>query len=211
MAAHTATTVDPLAASDTPAFTASVIASRTGGLAAAIALDDAADDGRVDAAPALPSAGFEQPAPIQHATLTNSIPVVRNLRSIVIVNHTGRVCRRSRYHASHVMPKPSDLLQGTLDLLILKTLTREPLHGWGISKKILQLSDDVLTVGQGSLYPALHRLEQQGWITAEWKETDLGRSAKFYNLTRDGRQQLERELESWKRLSGAVGLLLRRA
>jgi len=109
------------------------------------------------------------------------------------------------------MPKPSDLLQGTLDLLILKTLTREPLHGWGISKKILQLSDDVLTVGQGSLYPALHRLEQQGWITAEWKETDLGRSAKFYNLTRDGRQQLERELESWKRLSGAVGLLLRRA
>jgi len=104
-----------------------------------------------------------------------------------------------------------DLLQGTLDLLILKTLTREPLHGWGISKKILQLSDDVLTVGQGSLYPALHRLEQQGWITAEWKETDLGRSAKFYNLTRDGRQQLERELESWKRLSGAVGLLLRRA
>jgi transcriptional regulator len=188
-----------------------VIASRTGGLAAAIALDDAADDGRVDAAPALPSAGFEQPAPIQHATLTNSIPVVRNLRSIVIVNHTGRVCRRSRYHASHVMPKPSDLLQGTLDLLILKTLTREPLHGWGISKKILQLSDDVLTVGQGSLYPALHRLEQQGWITAEWKETDLGRSAKFYNLTRDGRQQLERELESWKRLSGAVGLLLRRA
>jgi len=200
-----------LAASDTPAFTASVIASRTGGLAAAIALDDAADDGRVDAAPALPSAGFEQPAPIQHATLTNSIPVVRNLRSIVIVNHTGRVCRRSRYHASHVMPKPSDLLQGTLDLLILKTLTREPLHGWGISKKILQLSDDVLTVGQGSLYPALHRLEQQGWITAEWKETDLGRSAKFYNLTRDGRQQLERELESWKRLSGAVGLLLRRA
>jgi len=200
-----------LAASDTPAFTASVIASRTGGPAAAIALDDAADDGRVDAAPALPSAGFEQPAPIQHATLTNSIPVVRNLRSIVIVNHTGRVCRRSRYHASHVMPKPSDLLQGTLDLLILKTLTREPLHGWGISKKILQLSDDVLTVGQGSLYPALHRLEQQGWITAEWKETDLGRSAKFYNLTRDGRQQLERELESWKRLSGAVGLLLRRA
>lgn len=109
------------------------------------------------------------------------------------------------------MPKPSDLLQGTLDLLILKTLSREPLHGWGVSKKILQLSDDVLTVGQGSLYPALHRLEHQGWITAEWKETDLGRSAKFYGLTRDGRQQLERELEIWKRLSSAVGLLLKRA
>jgi PadR family transcriptional regulator PadR len=109
------------------------------------------------------------------------------------------------------MPKPSDLLQGTLDLLILKTLVREPLHGWGISKRILQLSGDVLSVQQGSLYPALHRLEQQGWIDAEWKDTDLGRSAKFYALTREGRQQLERELESWSRLSGAVGLLLKRA
>jgi PadR family transcriptional regulator PadR len=109
------------------------------------------------------------------------------------------------------MPKPSDLLQGTLDLLILKTLVREPLHGWGISKRILQLSGEVLSVQQGSLYPALHRLEQQGWIDAEWKDTDLGRSAKFYALTREGRQQLERELESWSRLSGAVGLLLKRA
>ena len=109
------------------------------------------------------------------------------------------------------MPKPSDLLQGTLDLLILKTLAREPLHGWGISKRILQLSGDVLSVQQGSLYPALHRLEQQGWIAAEWKDTDLGRSAKFYALTRDGKRQLERELESWDRLSSAVGLLLKRA
>ena len=211
MAAHTATTVDPLAASDTPAFTASVIASRTGGLAAAIALDDAADDGRVDAAPALPSAGFEQPAPIQHATLTNSIPVVRNLRSIVIVNHTGRVCRRSRYHASHVMPKPSDLLQGTLDLLILKTLTREPLHGWGISKKILQLSDDVLTVGQGSLYPALHRLENRGFLAADWKPSDTGREAKYYKLTRKGRSHLEAESASWARLTGAISAILNTA
>src|SRR5258708_27518020 len=105
------------------------------------------------------------------------------------------------------MPKPSDLLQGTLDLLILKSLLREPLHGWGISKRILQLSGDVLSVQQGSLYPALHRLEQQGWIDAEWKDTELGRSAKFYALTREGRQQLERELERWSRLSGAVGLL----
>jgi transcriptional regulator len=109
------------------------------------------------------------------------------------------------------MPKPADLLQGTLDLLILKTLTREPLHGWGIAKRIQLLSDDELSVGQGSLYPALHRLETQGWITAQWKDSDLGRSAKFYSLTRDGRQQLERELESWKRLSSAVGLLLKRA
>jgi transcriptional regulator len=109
------------------------------------------------------------------------------------------------------MPKPADLLQGTLDLLILKTLTRDPLHGWGIAKRIQQLSDEELSVGQGSLYPALHRLEQQGWITAEWKDTELGRSAKFYSLTREGRQQLERELETWKRLSSAVALLLKRA
>jgi transcriptional regulator len=109
------------------------------------------------------------------------------------------------------MPKPADLLQGTLDLLILKTLARDPLHGWGIAKKMLQLSNDVLSVQQGSLYPALHRLEQQGWIAAEWKETPQGRSAKFYKLTREGRQQLERELDSWKRLSSAVGLLLKNA
>jgi transcriptional regulator len=108
------------------------------------------------------------------------------------------------------MPKPSDLLQGTLDLLILKTLRRDPLHGWGISRRILELSDDVLSVQQGSLYPALHRLEQQGWIESEWKDSDLGRSAKFYALTREGRKQLERELVSWKRLSSAVALLLKR-
>jgi transcriptional regulator len=109
------------------------------------------------------------------------------------------------------MPKPSDLLQGTLDLLILKTIAREPLHGWGISKRIQLLSGDVLSVQQGSLYPALHRLEQQGWIEAEWNETGLGRPAKFYSLTREGRKQLERELESWDRLSSAVALLLQRA
>ena len=109
------------------------------------------------------------------------------------------------------MPKPSDLLQGTLDLLILKTLAREPLHGWAVGKRIVELSDDELAVGQGSLYPALHRLEHQGWITATWKNTELGRSAKFYALTKDGKQQLERELESWRRLSSAVALLLKRA
>jgi transcriptional regulator len=109
------------------------------------------------------------------------------------------------------MPKPSDLLQGTLDLLILKTLAREPLHGWAIAKRILQLSDDVLSVQQGSLYPALHRLENQGWIAAEWKSSEHGRDAKVYELTKDGRRQLTRELESWNRLSSAVGLLLQRA
>ena len=109
------------------------------------------------------------------------------------------------------MPKPSDLLQGTLDLLILKSLAREPLHGWGVAKKIESLSDDVLSVQQGSLYPALHRLEQQGWVDSDWKNTELGRSAKFYSLTRDGRKQLDLELENWRRLSSAVGLLLKRA
>ena len=109
------------------------------------------------------------------------------------------------------MPKPSDLLQGTLDLLILKTISRDPLHGWGIAKRIQMLSGDVLSVGQGSLYPALHRLEQQGWITAEWKESDLGRSAKFYLLTREGKKQLELELRSWERLSSAVHLLIESA
>ena len=109
------------------------------------------------------------------------------------------------------MPKPSDLLQGTLDLLILKTLTREPLHGWGISKRIQLLSGDTLAVGQGSLYPALHRLEQQGWLRAGWKESELGRPAKVYSLTRDGRKQLERELKSWERLSSAVRLLIENA
>ena len=109
------------------------------------------------------------------------------------------------------MPKPSDLLQGTLDLLILKTISREPLHGWGIAKRIQILSGEVLSVGQGSLYPALHRLEQQGWITAEWKDSDLGRSAKFYSLTRDGKKQLQRELKTWDRLSSAVQLLIESA
>jgi PadR family transcriptional regulator, regulatory protein PadR len=109
------------------------------------------------------------------------------------------------------MPKPSDLLQGTLDLLILKTIAREPLHGWGISKRIQVLSNDILSVGQGSLYPALHRLEHQGWLKAEWKESDLGRDAKFYALTREGRKQLERELRTWDRLSSAVQLLIQRA
>ena len=106
------------------------------------------------------------------------------------------------------MPKPSDLLQGTLDLLILRVLVRDAAHGWAISKRIQSLSGDVLAVGQGSLYPALHRLEHQGWIVAEFRDSNLGRPAKIYALTRAGRKQLERELESWRRLSSAVELLI---
>ena len=123
------------------------------------------------------------------------------------------VDRRSIVEIIEVSPmaKSSDLIQGTLDLLILKTLAREPIHGWGIAKRIEQLSDDALSVGQGSLYPALHRLEQQGWISAEWRDSDLGRSAKFYSLTREGKKQLETELKTWMRLSSAVALVIQRA
>lgn len=106
------------------------------------------------------------------------------------------------------MGKPSDLVQGTLDLLILKTISLEPKHGWAIAKRIQQISAEVLQVQQGSLYPALHRLEQQGWITAKWEETETGRKAKFYSLTTAGRTQLERELESWARLSNAINLVV---
>jgi PadR family transcriptional regulator len=107
------------------------------------------------------------------------------------------------------MGKPTDLVQGTLDLLILRILSLEPAHGWAIAKRIEQMSHDVLQVQQGSLYPALHRLEQQGWITATWADTDTGRKAKVYALTRAGRGQLARELENWERLSQAVNLVVR--
>ncbi len=107
------------------------------------------------------------------------------------------------------MGKPSDLLQGTLDLLILKTLSLEPSHGWAIAKRIEQVSHDALQITQGALYPALHRLEHQGWIRSEWRTTETGREAKFYKLTKAGRVQLEKELAQWDRLSGAVGLVLR--
>jgi PadR family transcriptional regulator, regulatory protein PadR len=106
------------------------------------------------------------------------------------------------------MGKPTDLLQGTLDLLILKTLALEPTHGWGIAQRIQQVSGDVLQVQQGSLYPALHRLEHQGWISAQWGESENGRRAKYYALTRAGEWQLERETENWRRLSTAVTTLV---
>jgi PadR family transcriptional regulator, regulatory protein PadR len=106
------------------------------------------------------------------------------------------------------MGKPSDLVQGTLDLLILKTVALEPKHGWAIAKRIAQLSGEVLQVQQGSLYPALHRLEQQGWIRAKWAESESGREAKFYSLTAAGRRQLEAETANWKRLSEAVNLVI---
>jgi transcriptional regulator len=104
-----------------------------------------------------------------------------------------------------------DLLQGTLDLLILKTLALDPMHGWGIAQRIQQISKDVLQVGQGSLYPALHRLEQRGWIGAEWSTSDNNRRAKFYSLTRTGKNQLGKELGEWERLSAAIALVLQQS
>lgn len=107
------------------------------------------------------------------------------------------------------MGKPNDLVQGTLDLLILKILSLEPRHGWAIAKRIQQVSRDTLQVQQGSLYPALYRLEHQGWIKAEWQESGTGRKAKFYALTRAGKKRLETELENWDRLSSGINLIVR--
>jgi PadR family transcriptional regulator PadR len=107
------------------------------------------------------------------------------------------------------MAKPkSDLLQGTLDMLILKTLALEPMHGWGVSQRIQQISSGVLNVNQGSLYPALYRLEDQGWIESEWGSSDNNRQAKYYKLTRAGRKQLDEETANWQRLSEAIEQVL---
>jgi PadR family transcriptional regulator PadR len=109
------------------------------------------------------------------------------------------------------MSRPSDLIQGTLDLLILKTLANGPKHGWAIARRIQLVSGDVLQVTQGSLYPALHRLEQQGWLKSEWIMTETGREAKAYGLSASGKKQLAKELESWARLSGAIQLVVKEA
>jgi len=106
------------------------------------------------------------------------------------------------------MSKPNDLVQGTLDLLLLKILALQPLHGWAISRRLKTISGEVLQVSEGSLYPALHKLEQEGWITAEWKQTENNRRAKFYSLTRLGRKQLESESANWKLLSSAISAII---
>jgi PadR family transcriptional regulator PadR len=109
------------------------------------------------------------------------------------------------------MGKPNDLVQGTLDMLILKTLLPDAMHGWAIARRIQQVSGEVLQVQQGSLYPALHRLEQHGWIKAKWAESDTGRQAKFYSLTAAGRAQLGKETAIWNRLSEAINLIVSEA
>jgi PadR family transcriptional regulator len=105
--------------------------------------------------------------------------------------------------------KPTELVQGTLDLLILKVIALEPIHGWAIAQRIRQVSNDVLRVGQGSLYPALHKLEQQGWIDAEWRDSENNRRAKYYRITREGRRALKHEGAQWERLSAAIALVVR--
>jgi PadR family transcriptional regulator, regulatory protein PadR len=109
------------------------------------------------------------------------------------------------------MSKPTDLVQGTLDLLLLKLLALEPLHGWAISQRLKQVSSDLLQVSDGSLYPALHKLEQAGWIQADWRITENSRRAKFYSLTRPGRAQLNQQAADWERLSGAISYVVRLA
>ncbi len=108
------------------------------------------------------------------------------------------------------VPPSTDLLQGTLDLLILKTIALEPMHGWGIAQRIQQVSKEALQIGQGSLYPALHRLEYKGWIQADWGPSENNRKAKFYSLTQTGKKQLEAELENWDRLTTAISLVLQK-
>lgn len=107
------------------------------------------------------------------------------------------------------MSKPTDLVQGTLDLLILKVIALEPMHGWAIAQRIRQMSGDVLQVGPGALYPSLHKLEQNGWISAEWAISENNRRAKYYTLTKAGRKALDREAEQWERLAGAISLIVR--
>ena len=107
------------------------------------------------------------------------------------------------------MSKPTDLVQGTLDLLILKTIALEPMHGWAIAQRIRQMSNEVLQVGQGALYPSLHKLEQNGWITSEWAVSENNRRAKYYTLTKAGRKALEQEAAQWERLSVAISLIVR--
>ena len=143
----------------------------------------------------MPWGGRPRPRRVSGSALLLTIDNNRRILSIVYTMPESRI----------------DLLQGTLDLLILRTLQAGPMHGWAIADRIQQISRDVLRVNQGSLYPALHRLEHQGWIKAEWGISELGRRARFYRLTTAGRKQLERETDSWTRVSVAIGRVLEQA
>lgn len=130
-----------------------------------------------------------------------TVPLITDTRSATLLSVTKGTA----------MSKPTDLVQGTLDLLILRVIASEPQHGWAIAQRITLVSGDVLRVGQGSLYPALHKLEQQGWIKASWGESENGRRAKYYTLTRAGRTALDKESAQWERLSAAIALVVKNA
>jgi len=132
---------------------------------------------------------------------------------LVSLGSLGVDSRHQAFSVSNIytMARIPDILPGTLDLLILRTLQKEALHGWAVSERIQQISQDVLQINQGSLYPALHRLEHQGWIEAEWKISELGRRAKYYNLTAQGRRQLAAEAREWARMSHAIGRVMKLA
>jgi transcriptional regulator len=140
-------------------------------------------------------------------------PGNRRARALVSFGRLGVDSRHQDPVAStvYIMARTPDLLPGTLDLLILRTLQKDALHGWAVSERIQQISDDVLQINQGSLYPALHRLEHQGWIEAEWKVSELGRRAKYYHLTASGRRQLAVEAREWERMAHAIGRVMKLA
>ena len=139
----------------------------------------------------------QQTVPIRPRNLAETFPLLTEGSLCIILSVT-----------EGSMSKPSDLVQGTLDLLLLKILALQPMNGWAISLRLKSISGDVLQVSEGSLYPALHKLEQEGWITAEWKQTENNRRAKFYSLTRLGRRQLESEAANWQRLSSAISQVI---
>jgi PadR family transcriptional regulator, regulatory protein PadR len=148
--------------------------------------------------------------------ITEAEIVARNLSAIAFSHRWGRLGVDSRHHSSvvstvYTMTRTPDLLPGTLDLLILRTLQKDALHGWAVSERIQQISQYVLQINQGSLYPALHRLEHQGWIEAEWKVSELGRRAKYYHLTASGRRQLAIEAREWERMANAIGRVMKLA
>src|SRR5215469_7718491 len=155
--------------------------------------------------------GGSDAVPCRYRTTDRLIPSPRHRYCSVLPRrlHTQRQWRYYLGNRGYRMSKPSDLVQGTLDLLILKILALGPLHGWAVSQRLKQVSGNVLQVSDGSLYPALHKLEQEGWITAEWKTSELGRRAKYYSLTRLGRRQLEKEADNWGRLSSAISRVIK--
>jgi PadR family transcriptional regulator PadR len=156
---------------------------------------------------------LDSTAPEPHLRKVRILPltVYKNSFQLPLLSSSWLLAAGSWKLGAISVGKPTDLVQGTVDLLILRTIALEPMHGWAIAQRIRQISNDVLQVQQGSLYPALQRLEREGWITAEWGASENNRRARFYRLTRAGRKHLEHEQAGWERLSNAIALVLRKA